>query len=77
MLSFAGSASAAFVTLTGMELLLSHQYFETVNKTEMLSDVLTAVLPSMNNTNLTEPVNFTIYHKKVKSSLSVSVKGNL
>ncbi|XP_076608343.1 adhesion G protein-coupled receptor E3-like [Chaetodon auriga] len=59
-----GSAAAAFMTLNGMESLLSHQYFKTVNKTEMYSDVFTAVLPKVNNTNLTEPVNFTIQHKK-------------
>uniref|UniRef100_A0A3B4X5N5 Adhesion G protein-coupled receptor E2-like n=1 Tax=Seriola lalandi dorsalis TaxID=1841481 RepID=A0A3B4X5N5_SERLL len=59
-----GSAAAAFMTLNGMESLLSHKYFETENSTEMYSDVITAILPSMNNTNLTEPVNFTIHHKK-------------
>ncbi|XP_036944522.1 adhesion G protein-coupled receptor E2-like [Acanthopagrus latus] len=59
-----GSAVAAFLTLNGMESLLSHQYFQTENKTEMYSDVFTAVLPAINNTNLTEPVNFTIQHKK-------------
>ncbi|XP_040918923.1 adhesion G protein-coupled receptor E1-like isoform X2 [Toxotes jaculatrix] len=59
-----GSAAAAFMTLNGMESLLSHQYFETENQTEMYSDVITAILPSMNRTNLTEPVNFTIYHKQ-------------
>uniref|UniRef100_A0A3P8VYH4 Uncharacterized protein n=1 Tax=Cynoglossus semilaevis TaxID=244447 RepID=A0A3P8VYH4_CYNSE len=51
--------------MSGMESLLSHQYFHTENKTEMYSDIVTAVLPTVNNTNLTEPVNFTIYHKKV------------
>ncbi|XP_029998092.1 adhesion G protein-coupled receptor E2-like [Sphaeramia orbicularis] len=60
-----GSAAAAFLTLHGMESLLSHQYFKTENRTEMYSDVITAVLPSVNNTNLTEPVNFTLQHKKV------------
>ncbi|XP_034535002.1 adhesion G protein-coupled receptor E1-like [Notolabrus celidotus] len=60
-----GSAAAAFMTLKGMESLLSHSYFETQNETEMYSDIITAVLPSVNNTNLTEPVNFTIYHKEV------------
>ncbi|XP_029998091.1 adhesion G protein-coupled receptor E3-like [Sphaeramia orbicularis] len=60
-----GSAAAAFLTLHGMESLLSHQYFKTENRTEMYSDVITAVLPSVNNTNLTEPVNFTVQHKKV------------
>ncbi|XP_054614391.1 adhesion G protein-coupled receptor E2-like [Dunckerocampus dactyliophorus] len=59
-----GSAAAAFMTLNGMESLLSHQYFESENRTEMYSDVITAVLPSVNNTNLTEPVNFTFQHKK-------------
>uniref|UniRef100_A0A672YI69 Adhesion G protein-coupled receptor E8 n=1 Tax=Sphaeramia orbicularis TaxID=375764 RepID=A0A672YI69_9TELE len=65
MLTSPGSAAAAFLTLHGMESLLSHQYFKTENRTEMYSDVITAVLPSVNNTNLTEPVNFTLQHKKV------------
>ncbi|XP_045931506.1 adhesion G protein-coupled receptor E1-like isoform X2 [Micropterus dolomieu] len=56
--------NAAFMTLNGMESLLSQQYFESENSTEMYSDVITAILPSMNITNLTEPVNFTIQHKK-------------
>uniref|UniRef100_A0A671X099 Adhesion G protein-coupled receptor E8 n=1 Tax=Sparus aurata TaxID=8175 RepID=A0A671X099_SPAAU len=64
MWTLPGSAAAAFLTLNGMESLLSHQYFQTENKTEMYSDVFTAVLPAINNTNLTEPVNFTIQHKK-------------
>ncbi|XP_050930025.1 adhesion G protein-coupled receptor E3-like [Lates calcarifer] len=64
MWAFPGSAAAAFMILNGMESLLSHQYFETENRTEMNSDVITAILPLMNNTNLTEPVNFTIHHKK-------------
>ncbi|KAL6102765.1 adgre1 [Pungitius sinensis] len=59
-----GSAAVAFMTINGLESLLSHQYFNTENRTEMYSDVITAVLPLMNNTNLTEPVNFTIQHKK-------------
>ncbi|AWP18782.1 putative EGF-like module-containing mucin-like hormone receptor-like 1 [Scophthalmus maximus] len=59
------SAAAGFMTLNGMENLLSHQYFKTENRTEMYSDVITAILPLMNNTNLTEPVNFTIHHKKL------------
>ncbi|XP_030591496.1 adhesion G protein-coupled receptor E1-like [Archocentrus centrarchus] len=58
-----GSATAAFMTLNGMESLLSHQYFKSDKQTEMCSDVITAVIP-VNNTNLTEPVNFTIYHRK-------------
>ncbi|KAK5856444.1 hypothetical protein PBY51_008038 [Eleginops maclovinus] len=59
-----GTASAVFFTLNGMESLLSHQNFKTENRTEMYSDVITAILPLVNNTNLTEPVNFTIQHKK-------------
>ncbi|XP_045931583.1 adhesion G protein-coupled receptor E1-like [Micropterus dolomieu] len=59
-----GSAAAAFMTLDGMESLLSHQYFKTENQTEMYSDVFTAILPTINNINLIEPVNFTIQHKK-------------
>ncbi|XP_041634515.1 adhesion G protein-coupled receptor E2-like [Cheilinus undulatus] len=39
-----------------------------VNQTEMYSNVITAFLPSINNTNLTEPVNFTMYHKKVPAN---------
>lgn len=58
-----GSATAAFMTLNGMESLLSHQYFQTEKKTDMCSDVITAIIP-VNNTNLTQPVNFTIYHRK-------------
>ncbi len=57
------------MTLNGLESLLSHQYFKTENRTEMYSDVITAILPLMNNTNLTEPVNFTIYHKEVLFNL--------
>uniref|UniRef100_A0A3Q3E4B5 Adhesion G protein-coupled receptor E8 n=1 Tax=Labrus bergylta TaxID=56723 RepID=A0A3Q3E4B5_9LABR len=38
-----GSAAAAFMILKGMESLLSHQYFETENLTEMNSDVITIV----------------------------------
>ncbi|XP_056144459.1 LOW QUALITY PROTEIN: adhesion G protein-coupled receptor E1-like [Lampris incognitus] len=59
-----GSAAAAFMTLNGMESLLSHQYFQTENKTEMYSDVLTAILPKTNHTKLSQPVNFTIQHKR-------------
>ncbi|XP_072298414.1 adhesion G protein-coupled receptor E5-like [Eucyclogobius newberryi] len=59
-----GSAAAAFFTLNGMESLLSHQYLKTENRTEMFSDVISAVLPTMNNTNISDPVNFTIQHKK-------------
>ncbi|XP_019744296.1 adhesion G protein-coupled receptor E2-like isoform X2 [Hippocampus comes] len=60
-----GSAAVAFMTLRGLESLLSHRYFQTENRTEMYSDVITAVLPSVNNSNLSEPVNFTIQHKRM------------
>lgn len=73
-----GSATAAFMTLNGMESLLSHQYFQTEKKTDMCSDVITAIIP-VNNTNLTEPVNFTIYHRKVQlqnlNSTSINAEG--
>ena len=64
--TFPGFAAAALMTINGMEILLSNKYFETENRTEMYSDVITAILPLMNNTNLTKPVNFTIQHKKVQ-----------
>ncbi|XP_028311430.1 adhesion G protein-coupled receptor E1-like isoform X3 [Gouania willdenowi] len=62
-LDFDGFKPAAFLNLKGLGRLLSHEYFETENKTEMFADVFTAFLP-MNTTNLTLPVNFTIYHDK-------------
>ncbi|KAM4598275.1 adhesion G protein-coupled receptor E3-like [Polymixia lowei] len=69
-----GSAAAAFMTVSGMENLLSHRYFQTKNKTEMYSDVITAVLPKTNNTKLSQPVNFTIQHKqKTESGLATCV----
>uniref|UniRef100_A0A3B5KG55 Adhesion G protein-coupled receptor E8 n=1 Tax=Takifugu rubripes TaxID=31033 RepID=A0A3B5KG55_TAKRU len=40
------SATVAILTLNGMESLLSHQYFRTVNRTEMNSDVFTVLLPT-------------------------------
>lgn len=65
------------MTLTGMDSLLSHQYFRTENNTEMNSDVFSVILPSMNNTNLTEPVNFTIQHKRVKQPMTPNDHPNL
>lgn len=61
------------MTLNGMESLLSHQYFKTENKTAMNSDVFTVILPTVNNTNLTEPVNFTIQHKEVRPTIHPSI----
>uniref|UniRef100_A0A3B5ASS9 Adhesion G protein-coupled receptor E8 n=1 Tax=Stegastes partitus TaxID=144197 RepID=A0A3B5ASS9_9TELE len=63
-----GPAAVAFMTLNGLESLLSERYFETENGTEMYSDVFTAILPKTGHVNLTEPVNFTIYHKEVRDS---------
>uniref|UniRef100_A0A668VAM0 Adhesion G protein-coupled receptor E8 n=1 Tax=Oreochromis aureus TaxID=47969 RepID=A0A668VAM0_OREAU len=54
-ITFCKSEQTAFLTLNGMESILSHQYFKTKNVTEMYSDVLTAIIPGMNTTNLTEP----------------------
>uniref|UniRef100_A0A3Q1JLU3 Adhesion G protein-coupled receptor E8 n=1 Tax=Anabas testudineus TaxID=64144 RepID=A0A3Q1JLU3_ANATE len=65
-------AAVAFMTLNGMESLLSHQYFKTESQTEMYSDVLTAVLLPLSNTIFTKPVNFTIRHKDVLESGSVT-----
>ncbi|KAM6957184.1 adhesion G protein-coupled receptor E5-like [Aplochiton taeniatus] len=59
-----GTATAVFMSVSGMGDLLSHKYYQSENYTEMYSDVLTAILPKTNNTKLSEPVNFTIYHKK-------------
>uniref|UniRef100_A0A3P8SEB0 Adhesion G protein-coupled receptor E8 n=1 Tax=Amphiprion percula TaxID=161767 RepID=A0A3P8SEB0_AMPPE len=42
LVAFSGSAAVAFLTLDGMESLLSHTYFKTENRTEMYSDVITA-----------------------------------
>ncbi|XP_034046433.1 adhesion G protein-coupled receptor E1-like [Thalassophryne amazonica] len=60
-----GSAGVAFLTLTGMDKLLSDQYFKSENQTEMYSDVITATIPQVNTSTLTDPVNFTIYHKNL------------
>ncbi|XP_067089808.1 adhesion G protein-coupled receptor E1-like [Osmerus mordax] len=59
-----GSAAAVFMTINRMESLLSHSFFETENQTEMYSDVITATLPKTNKTQLSQPVNFTIQHKR-------------
>ncbi|XP_055079790.1 adhesion G protein-coupled receptor E2-like [Periophthalmus magnuspinnatus] len=62
-----GWAAAVFLSLSGMDSLLSHLYFQSENQatSEFASDVFTAFLPTMNNTNLTEPVNFTIQHNRM------------
>uniref|UniRef100_A0A3Q4GJV2 Adhesion G protein-coupled receptor E8 n=1 Tax=Neolamprologus brichardi TaxID=32507 RepID=A0A3Q4GJV2_NEOBR len=52
MRNLPGSATAAFMTLNGMESLLSHQYFQTEKKTDMCSDVITAILPTFNVSSL-------------------------
>nr|XP_015204929.1 PREDICTED: adhesion G protein-coupled receptor E1-like [Lepisosteus oculatus] len=59
-----GSAAVAFMSYTEMEELLSVEFFENGNQTEMISDVITATLPKTKTTNLSEPVNFTLKHTK-------------
>ncbi|KAK6312148.1 hypothetical protein J4Q44_G00178120 [Coregonus suidteri] len=59
-----GTASAVFLTVSGMESLLGASFLQTENHTEMLSDVITATLPKINHTQLSEPVNFTMHHKR-------------
>uniref|UniRef100_A0A674C3Y9 Adhesion G protein-coupled receptor E1-like n=1 Tax=Salmo trutta TaxID=8032 RepID=A0A674C3Y9_SALTR len=62
-----GTASAVFLTVSGMESLLGASFLQTENHTEMLSDVITATLPKINHTQLSEPVNFTMSHKRTVS----------
>jgi hypothetical protein len=45
--------------------MLSHRFFKTENQTEMNSDIITAFLPKTKHSNFSQPVNFTIQHKKV------------
>ncbi|KAJ3600874.1 hypothetical protein NHX12_031848 [Muraenolepis orangiensis] len=60
-----GSAAAAVLILSGMEGLLSDRFFKTENQTVMNSDIITAFLPKTNHSNFSQPVNFTIQHKKI------------
>ncbi|XP_059923818.1 adhesion G protein-coupled receptor E1-like [Gadus macrocephalus] len=60
-----GSAAAAVLTLRDIDRLLIPGFFKTENKTEMNSDIITAFLPKTKHSNLSQPVNFTIQHKKV------------
>ena len=64
-LFFAGSAAAAVLTLRDMERLLIPRFLQTKNQTEMNSDIITAFLPKTKHSNFSQPVNFTIQHKKV------------
>ncbi|CAL8270637.1 unnamed protein product [Lota lota] len=59
-----GSAAAAVLVLNGMEGLLSLRFFTTENQTEMNSDIISAFLPKTKHSNFSQPVNFTIQHKK-------------
>ncbi|KAJ8385889.1 hypothetical protein AAFF_G00179550 [Aldrovandia affinis] len=59
-----GSAAAVLMSASGMEKLMSPSFFRTENVTEMYSEIITATLPKINNTELPEPVDFTIQHKK-------------
>ncbi|MBN3314859.1 AGRE1 protein, partial [Atractosteus spatula] len=65
------SASAVFISYTGIENLLRADYLKTDNVTEMLSDVISATLAKTINTNLSEPVSFTLKHTKPKSEHGV------
>ncbi|XP_036408690.1 adhesion G protein-coupled receptor E1-like [Megalops cyprinoides] len=62
-----GSAAAVFMSVNGMEKLMSSSFFRTENVTEMYSDIISATLPKTNDTKLPEPVNFTLLHKKVQN----------
>uniref|UniRef100_W5MV36 Uncharacterized protein n=1 Tax=Lepisosteus oculatus TaxID=7918 RepID=W5MV36_LEPOC len=66
-----GSASVVFISYTGIENLLRADYLKTENVTEMLSDVISATLAKTINTNLSEPVNFTLKHTKPTSEHGV------
>ncbi|KAJ8385883.1 hypothetical protein AAFF_G00179490 [Aldrovandia affinis] len=59
-----GSVAAVLMSVSGMEKLMSPSFFRTENVTEMYSDIITATLLKTNDTELPEPVNFTIHHKK-------------
>ncbi|XP_064172205.1 adhesion G protein-coupled receptor E3-like [Anguilla rostrata] len=59
-----GSAAAVLMSVSGMEKLMSPSFFKSENATEMYSDIVTATLPKTKHKELTEPVNFTMYHKK-------------
>uniref|UniRef100_A0AAV2IYZ8 Uncharacterized protein n=1 Tax=Knipowitschia caucasica TaxID=637954 RepID=A0AAV2IYZ8_KNICA len=59
-----GSAAVAFMKLKGLENLLTHLFFETENLTDFGSDIFSVSLPTMSNTNLSDPVNFTVQHTK-------------
>ncbi|MBN3315436.1 AGRE1 protein, partial [Atractosteus spatula] len=62
--SIAKNNEVAFMSYTEMEQLLSVEFFENGNQSEMISDVITATLPKTKTTNLSEPVNFTLKHTK-------------
>ncbi|KAJ8251541.1 hypothetical protein GJAV_G00222450 [Gymnothorax javanicus] len=59
-----GSASAVLMSADGMEKLMRPSFFQSENVTEILSDVISATLPKAKYTELLEPFNFTVYHKK-------------
>ncbi|KAJ8337714.1 hypothetical protein SKAU_G00366800 [Synaphobranchus kaupii] len=48
-----------------MEKLMSPSFFKSENVTEMYSDIITTTLPMTRHMELPEPVNFTVYHKKM------------
>ncbi|KAJ8345813.1 hypothetical protein SKAU_G00300060 [Synaphobranchus kaupii] len=59
-----GSAAAVLMSVSGMEELMSPSFFKSENVTEIYSDIITATLPKTRHMELSEPVNFTVHHKK-------------
>ncbi|XP_072513872.1 adhesion G protein-coupled receptor E3-like isoform X2 [Salminus brasiliensis] len=59
-----GSAAVAFIKYTNMASMLSPNLFNATSNTvkTMMSTVVSATLPKTSNTQLTEPVNFTLKH---------------
>ncbi|XP_061079235.1 adhesion G protein-coupled receptor E3-like [Conger conger] len=66
-LSGPGSAAAVLMSVSGMEKLMNAGFFKSENVTEIYSDIITATLPKTKHKELPEPVNFTVYHKKVQN----------
>ncbi|MGH0171917.1 UNVERIFIED_CONTAM: hypothetical protein FKN15_062137 [Acipenser sinensis] len=59
-----GYAAAVFISYNGMSSLLSARFFVSEHIPEINSEVISATLPEMQLSNLSEPVNFTLKHSK-------------
>ncbi|XP_058863912.1 adhesion G protein-coupled receptor E1-like [Acipenser ruthenus] len=57
-------AAAVFISYNGMSSLLSASFFVSEHIPEINSEVISATLPEMQLSNLSEPVNFTLKHSK-------------